>query len=118
MILRYDAGIWTSVLFHRFEEISRDANPLSDVGSRKSSFNRLFPVLPISGDDDFQLHDYEKELLPKINPSDLEIYEDYLHRGLTLECKQSNQDLEAYLSYVKVAKGLWNVCIFILFLLF
>ena len=86
--------------------MSQEANPLTEDGSRKSSFNRLFPVLPISGgDDDFQLHNYDEELLPKIGPSDLKIYEEYLHRGLTLECNPSHEDLEMYLSYVKAAQG-------------
>ncbi len=94
--------------------MSQEANPLGEDGSRKSSFNRLFPVLPISGggDDDFRLHNYDEELLPKIDPSDLKIYEEYLHRGLTLEVRQSHEDLETYLSYVKAAQGVWALLIF------
>jgi hypothetical protein len=53
-----------------------------------------------------RLHNYEEELLRKIDPSDLAIYREYLDRGLTMECKQSNEDLETYLAYVKMSQGL------------
>jgi hypothetical protein len=55
---------------------------------------------------DYRLHNYEDELLRQVDPADLEIYQQYLDRGLTMECKQSNDDLEMYLSYVKMSQGL------------
>lgn len=94
------------LLCDRFEEMSREANPVNGDGSRKNSYNRLFPFVPVSCADSFKLHDYEKELLPNPSTTDSKIYQDYLQRGLTMTCTQSKDDLEMYLSYYKISKGI------------
>ena len=93
--------------FPRYEEMSQEANPMSDDGSRKNSYNRLFPVLNnFVEQQELRLHNYEAELLPKIDPSDMKIYGEYIERGLTMECRPSKEDLDVYRSYVKMSQQL------------
>jgi len=48
-----------------------------------------------------RVHDYESQLLPEIDPSDLDVYHSYIERGQTAWSEPSPEDIDIYKNWVE-----------------